>query len=59
MALDTDRLALEGRAGDELLDARIFADAEAPVRDLWSAGRRLVSGGVMRRATPSRRGSAG
>ena len=45
MVLDTDRLALEGREGDQLLDAWIFADAEAPVRDLWSAGRRLVSGG--------------
>lgn len=44
MVLDTGRLALEGRQGDELLDGWIFADAEAPVRDLWSAGRRLVSG---------------
>ena len=45
MALDTGALALEGRRGDELLDAWIFAAAEAPVRDLWSAGRRLVTGG--------------
>ncbi len=45
MVLDTGALALEGRAGDELLDAWIFAAAEAPVRDLWSAGRRLVTGG--------------
>lgn len=45
MVLDTGALALEGRQGDELLDAWIFAAPEAPVRDLWSAGRRLVQGG--------------
>jgi len=42
MALDTGALALEGLQGDQLLDAWIFAAPEAPVRDLWSAGRRLV-----------------
>lgn len=45
MVLDCDQLALEGRVGDELLDAWIFAAPELPVRDLWSAGRRLVSSG--------------
>lgn len=45
MALDTEHLALEGRVGDELLDAWIFAAPDMPVRDLWSAGRRLVSQG--------------
>ena len=45
MALDTSALALEGRQGDQMLDAWIFAAPEAAVRDLWSAGRRLVRDG--------------
>jgi formimidoylglutamate deiminase len=45
MVLDTSHLALEGRQGDELLDGWIFAAPDIPVRDLWSAGRRLVTGG--------------
>jgi formimidoylglutamate deiminase len=45
VALDDRALALEGRQGDELLDAAIFAACEGLVTDLWSAGRHIVSGG--------------
>jgi len=44
VALDADALVLEGRQGDELLDAAIFA-GDAPVTDLWSAGRHIVTAG--------------
>ena len=45
VALDDRALALEGRRGDELLDAAIFAAGEGLVTELWSAGRHIVSGG--------------
>ncbi len=41
----------QGRAGDRLLDTWIFARDDASVREVWSAGRHLVRGGVhLRRA---------
>lgn len=45
VALDTDHLHLEGLAGDDLLDAFVFAGDDRLVSDLWSAGRHIVSGG--------------
>lgn len=45
VALDDTALALEGRVGDELLDATIFAAGDGLVTDLWSAGRHVVTGG--------------
>ncbi|OYU16748.1 MAG: hypothetical protein CFE34_19360 [Rhodobacteraceae bacterium PARR1] len=45
VALDHGALALEGRQGDELLDAAIFAAGEGLVTDLWAAGRHIVTGG--------------
>ena len=45
LALDTDRLDLDGRQGDALLDAWIFAGDDRAVAEVWSAGRHLVSGG--------------
>jgi len=38
-------LRLEGLAGDQLLDALIFAGRDGLVQDLWSAGRHIVRGG--------------
>ncbi len=45
LALDTDHPHLWGRAGDTALDAWIFAGDDRRVRDVWSAGRHLVSDG--------------
>lgn len=45
MALDTGDAALEGRVGDGLLDAWIFACPRPVVRDVWSAGRHIVENG--------------
>lgn len=45
LALDTGDLRLEGLAGDQLLDALIFAGRDGLVRDLWSAGRHIVRDG--------------
>ncbi|PVB59838.1 formimidoylglutamate deiminase [Labrenzia sp. 011] len=45
LALDSTAIDLEGRAGDELLDAWIFAGDDRMVRDVWSAGRHVVRGG--------------
>ena len=45
VALEDTALALEGRCGDELLDAAIFAAGDGLVTELWSAGRHLVTGG--------------
>lgn len=52
LALDTGSIALDGLAGDTLLDAWIFASGDGLVRDVWSAGRHIVQGGRHRaRAT--------
>jgi formimidoylglutamate deiminase len=45
LALDTSDLRLEGTAGDQLLDAFIFAGRDGLVTDLWSAGRHIVQNG--------------
>jgi formimidoylglutamate deiminase len=45
VALEDTALALEGRRGDEVLDAAIFAAGDGLVTELWSAGRHLVTGG--------------
>lgn len=44
-ALDLGTLDLEGRSGDTLLDAWIFASDDRALSDLWSAGRHLVTKG--------------
>ncbi len=44
-ALDTTAVDLEGRVGDALLDAWIFAGDDRLVTDVWSAGRHCVSEG--------------
>ncbi len=45
VALDGQALALAGLEGDMALDGWIFAGDDRAVRDLWSAGRRLVTEG--------------
>jgi len=46
VALDAGAIDLEGRAGDEILDAYVFAGDDRMVRDVWSAGRHVVAGGT-------------
>ncbi|TYC48257.1 formimidoylglutamate deiminase [Rhodobacterales bacterium] len=46
LALDGEAIDLEGRQGDEILDAWIFAGDDRMVADVWSAGRHLVRGGT-------------
>ena len=45
VALDQGALTLEGRLGDDVLDAWIFATGASVVSDTWSAGRHIVRGG--------------
>ncbi|HWJ76157.1 MAG TPA: formimidoylglutamate deiminase [Kaistia sp.] len=45
VAIDTSAIDLGGRQGDELLDSYIFAGDDRMIRDVWSAGRRLVQAG--------------
>ncbi|WP_422378002.1 formimidoylglutamate deiminase [Roseibium sp.] len=45
LALDGNAIDLEGREGDEILDAWIFTGDDRMVTDVWSAGRHVVSGG--------------
>jgi len=45
MALDTRHIDLEGREGDTLLDAFLFAADDRAVSDVWAAGRHMVSEG--------------
>jgi len=45
VALDGDALCLADRRGDRLLDGWIFAGDDRAVDAVWSAGRRVVSGG--------------
>lgn len=45
LALDTTAVDLDGREGDAILDALIFAGDDRMVSDLWSAGRHIVTGG--------------
>ena len=43
LALDTGAADLEGRAGDAILDAWIFAGDDRMVTEVWSAGRHIVT----------------
>lgn len=45
VALDETAPALIGRSGDDLLDGWIFAGDNRLVRDVWAAGRHVVSDG--------------
>ena len=45
LGLDGGHVDLEAREGDTLLDCWIFAGDDRMVRDVWSAGRHLVSDG--------------
>jgi formimidoylglutamate deiminase len=45
LAPDASDLRLEGLAGDQLLDAFVFAGRDGLVTDLWSAGRHVVREG--------------
>ncbi len=45
VALDGQAVDLSGREGDGILDSYIFAGDDRMVRDVWSAGRHLVTGG--------------
>lgn len=45
LALDTDNEHMWGRQGDTALDAWIFAADDTLVRDVWSAGRHVVTDG--------------
>jgi formimidoylglutamate deiminase len=45
VALDGKAIDLEGREGDEILDAWIFAGDDRMVSEVWSAGRHVVSRG--------------
>ena len=45
VALDTTAVDLEGRQGDGLLDAWIFAGDDRMVAEVWSAGRHMVKAG--------------
>ncbi len=53
---DMGALALEGRAGDAILDAWLFAGDDRLVAELWSAGRHIVTDGrhVAREAVAAR-----
>lgn len=46
LALDSNAIDLDGREGDEILDAWIFAGGDQMVTEVWSAGRHVVSGGI-------------
>ncbi len=45
VALDADAPDLAGLAGDAILDAWVFATPGSAVRDVWSAGRHVVTEG--------------
>ena len=50
MALDAEAIDLDGRTGDEILDAFIFTGDDRLVTDVWSAGRHVVTEGRHRAA---------
>lgn len=45
MSLDATHIDLDGREGDTILDTFVFAGDDRIVRDVWSAGRHVVSEG--------------
>ena len=50
VTLQSDHPALQGRRGDQLLDAWVFASRTGCIDSVWRAGQRLVSGGRHRDA---------
>lgn len=56
VALDMSAVDLEGRQGDAILDAWIFAGDDRMVAEVWSAGRHVVKAGrhVAREAVEAR-----
>ncbi len=54
VALDGTALDLEGRQGDDILDAYIFAGDDRMVSEVWSAGRHVVHGGIHVKGEPVR-----
>ncbi len=50
VALDAEAIDLDGRTGDEILDAFIFTGDDRLVTDVWSAGRHVVTEGRHRAA---------
>ena len=56
IALDLDSAAFDGLAGDQILDAWIFACPRSAIIDVWSAGRHVVRGGqhIQREAIDAR-----
>jgi formimidoylglutamate deiminase len=55
IVVDPDHVSLGGRQGDRLLDALVFHAGRAAIRDVFVAGRPLVSGGHHRLADESAR----
>jgi len=45
VAVDLENPVMAGRKGDQMLDSLIFAGHDGLVRDVWSAGRHVVSEG--------------
>lgn len=45
LAVDLENPVMAGRDGDQMLDSLIFAGHDGLVRDVWSAGRHVVTGG--------------
>jgi formimidoylglutamate deiminase len=46
IALDNDNVHLAGKNGDTILDSYIFAGDDHLVKEVWSAGRHVVTDGV-------------
>lgn len=46
IALDNDSVHLAGKSGDTILDSYIFAGDDHLVKEVWSAGRHVVTDGV-------------
>jgi len=51
IALDANHIDLHGRVGDMLLDSWVFAGDDRMVKEVWSAGRHLVTNGCHRQRT--------
>ena len=45
IGIDTANPVMAGRAGDQMLDSQIFAGDDRLVREVWSAGRHVVTEG--------------
>ena len=45
VVVDLDNPVMAGRRGDQMLDSLIFAGQDGLVRDVWSAGRHVVTEG--------------